>query len=328
MAVTKLFTRLFDAVQNDEDSLVKQVQDDLNTANDKGSLETDQLKYTKTPQGVIQVVDSQNDEVTNATPTENGYKLDSDGQSFLLPELNKKLDDLDSKVDKLNEALSNDGGGDNSDNSGEGNNNSEENNDGGEGSENSEDNEGETKAESLVQRGVKVIINLDGKLQTAVVMDNPSENTVKVRIPGFQNQIIDIPLDQVSIPTAAEAEQVEGAPERQNSKFMTFSTKKTTFSEGRFEPKVKGSKTPTFSCGSTEDPFKDFKVKKCKGFSAGDDKFVIVKVDSNNKPVKVIAKRDSLELCKEYINNKPELLKGIADTSIDIWKESYYNSHK
>lgn len=327
MAVTKLFTRLFGAVQNDEDSLVKQVQDDLNTANNKGSLETDQLKYTKTPQGVIQVVDSQNNEVTNATSTKDGYKLDSDGQSFLLPELNKKLDDLDNKVNKIGEALSNEGNGDNSNGSGE-NSQSREVDNAGEGSENSGKGENETKAESLVQRGVKVIINLDGKLQTAVVMDNPSENTVKVRIPGFQNQIIDIPLDQVSIPTAAEAEQVEGAPERRNSKFMTFSTKKTTFSEGKFEPKVKGSRTPTFSCGSTEDPFKNFKVKKCKGFSAGNDKFVIVKVDSNNKPVGVIAKRDSLELCKEYINNKPELLKGIADTSIDIWKESYYNSHK
>lgn len=327
MAVTKLFTRLFDAVQNDEDSLVKQVQDDLNTANDKGSLETDQLKYTKTPQGVIQVVDSQNNEVTNATQTEDGYKLDSDGQSFLLPELNKKLDDLDNKINKIGEALTNEGSGDNS-NGSEENNQSEENNNAGEGSENSGKGENETKAESLVQRGVKVIINLDGKLQTAVVMDNPSGNTVKVRIPGFQNQVVDMPLDQVSIPTAAEAEQVEGAPERQNSKFMTFSTKKTTFSEGKFEPKIKGSKTPTFSCGNTEDPFKDFKVKKCKGFSAGNDKFVIVKVDSNNKLVRVIAKRDSLELCKEYINNKPELLKGIADTSIDIWKDSYYNSHK
>lgn len=323
MAVTKLFTRLFDAVQNDEDSLVKQVQNDLNTADSKGSLETDQLKYTKTPEGVIQVVDSQNNETTNVTPTKDGYKLDSDGQSFLLPELNKKLDDLDNKVNLIGEAISQATGGEES--NGE-NQTPEEKNDG-EGSESSKTGEKETKTESVVQRGVKVIINLDGKLQTAIVMDNPLEDTVKVRIPGLQNQVVDIPLNQVSIPTAAEAEQIEGAPQRQNSRFMTFS-KKTTFSEGKFEPKVKKSKTPTFSCGKSEDPFSSFKVKKCKGFSAGDDKFVIVKVDQNNKLVKVIAKRDSLELCKEYINNKPELLKGIADTSVDIWKESYYNSHR
>lgn len=203
--VTRLFSRLFNAVQNDEDSLVKQVQEDLNGAKEKGTVDTDQLKYEKQPDGTINVVDKAANQTTKVSELPEGFQIESEEQKFLLPRIDKKLDELEKQVKQLNEEGSKD-----------------------DGEPKHPDKAGE-KEESAVQRGVRVVVKIDGQLVTAIVADNPEQEHVKVRVPSLQNQIITVPTDSIQIPTAAEADNIA---QRQQAHYTSFSRKRTFSSEG------------------------------------------------------------------------------------------------
>lgn len=235
---------MFDAVQNDEDELLKQVQKDLDTAKAEGSVDTSQITYKKTPQeGVIEVVDKVNNETTKVTPTDEGYLMQSDEQSYLLPQIAAAVEDLKATVEELKDGLK-----ENKEapevpveapNSAENTNASE-----GKPSEVSAQAEGEKveKQQSATQPDQKVVLTIDGEVVTGYQMEDMDGGKVKVRIPSMDNALIVVPKSSVQIPQKETVEKVT------TDQYKTFSVAK---------------KTKKFSI-----------AKKQRSFSVGGDSFV------------------------------------------------------
>ena len=243
--VTKFFSRMFDAVQNDEDELLKQVQKDLDTAKAEGSVDTSQITYKKTPQeGVIEVVDKVNNETTKVTPTDEGYLMQSDEQSYLLPQIAAAVEDLKATVEELK-----DGSKENKEspevpveapNSAE-NTNASEGKPSGEVSAQAEGEKVE-KQQSATQPDQKVVLTIDGEVVTGYQMEDMDGGKVKVRIPSMDNAFIVVPKSSVQIPQKETVEKVT------TDQYKTFSVAK---------------KTKKFSI-----------AKKQRSFSVGGDSFV------------------------------------------------------
>lgn len=72
---TRYMTRIFSAMQNQEDLILGQTQNDLAIALEDGSLDTDELNFVREADGSIVVTDKETGEVTLVTAGDGYFEL-------------------------------------------------------------------------------------------------------------------------------------------------------------------------------------------------------------------------------------------------------------
>lgn len=223
--ITRLFSRMFDAVQSNEDELLKQVQNDLNCAAKEGKVETEQLTYESSPkEGVINVVDKGNNEVTKFEPTEDGFLMKSEDQSYLIPKLTEAIEKLNEKIDNIEKpTVKETGNGVEAPSSAEHRDN-EEGKPKKEGNE-EDDSAKKEKSESAAHPDQKVVVPIDGEFKIGYIIEELQGGKVKVKIPSLG---VFITVNKDSIPSTTNIEEkneCDTKPKRTVDEYRTFSRK-------------------------------------------------------------------------------------------------------
>lgn len=222
--ITRLFSRMFDAVQAEEDELLKQVQSDLNTAAKEGKVDTEQLSYESSPkEGVINVVDKGNNEVTQFVPEDDGFLMKSDDQSYLIPKLTEAIEKLNEKIDNIEKPeVKEPGNGTEAPSS----------------AERTDDSEGKPKpkeekpaepskkekSESAAHPDQKVVIPIDGEFRIGYIIEEQDSGKVKVKVPSLDLFVTILKSSIPSVQSISASEQEE-KPKRTVDEYQTFSRK-------------------------------------------------------------------------------------------------------
>lgn len=292
--ITKLFSRVFNAVQNEEDELLKQVQNDLDKASKEGKVETEQLSYESSPkEGVINVVDKSNNEVTKFKPTESGFEMKTDDNSFLIPKLTEAIEQLNDKVDKLagdknlNKGIEAPSSADKT-NDKEGK--SDRKDPDGEKGENKEPKE---KSESAAHPDQKVVIPIDGQFVTGYIIEEQDGGKVKVKVPSLDMFVTILKSSIPSVQSISASEEPK-EPKRTADQYLTFSKRRFVA-----KPGIRNFSTGKYAI------FVDLGNAKMEPF-ANEDR----PLDKEQSNIKCLAEGfNSLKEANDYINDNQEKLR-------------------
>lgn len=299
--ITRLFSRMFDAVQAEEDELLKQVQSDLNTAAKEGKVDTEQLSYESSPkEGVINVVDKGNNEVTQFVPEDDGFLMKSDDQSYLIPKLTEAIEKLNEKIDNIEKPeVKEPGNGTEAPSS----------------AERTDDSEGKPKpkeekpaepskkekSESAAHPDQKVVVPIDGEFKIGYIIEELQGGKVKVKIPSLG---VFITVNKDSIPSTTNIEEkneCDTKPKRTVDEYQTFSRK--FVAKGKLRNFSTKRKQRNFSTG-TYAIFVDLGNSNMEPYAKADNPF---NVEEKDKCLKNGFK--SLDEANAYINSHQKELR-------------------